>query len=463
MESYRIGDNRDILKSGMLISGTMSIESEVLEIIKPKQHEIERIFDAAKSLKNTVENYIRDNDLSATEVRFVGSFAKDTFLSDPDLDIFLMFPPGVPREILESEGLKAGEDILHGSRMYSEHPYTRGKFMGLDVDMVPCYILENTKKLQSSVDRTPFHTEYVLSHLKQEQKDDVRLLKKFMKGIAAYGAEPNTRGFSGYLCELLVIKYGSFRQVLKAASEWKEGTVIEIEGRGPVSVAPMTVYDPVDSRRNVASAVHLDTMSLFIVASRAYLQSPDMRFFFPVDRHVMTQEELRGKAEHHGSRLLTIVFERPNVIEDNLYSQLWKTQYALARKMNEFDFTVLRSVHEMDDREMRIVFELERDLLSKTFKHVGPPVGVPNADSFLKKWKSNEYGEPFIEDGDWNVIAERMYSTAKEMLSEEATIAGIGRELDPETMTIRDHEDTIKCTPADLLTELLDPRMSWEN
>ena len=452
-----------MLKHEMIISKMMSLESDVLDRIKPKPDEIERITASAKKLKETVEEYIEKNDLAATEVRFVGSFAKDTFLSDPDLDLFLMFPPNVPRDRLESDGLRAGEDILHGIRMYSEHPYIRGRFNGLDVDLVPCYHLENTKKLQSSVDRTPFHTIYVLSHLKPEQRDDVRLLKKFMKGIAAYGAEPNTRGFSGYLCELLIIKYGSFLDVIKAGASWKEGASIEIEGRGPVSVAPLTVYDPVDPRRNVASAVHLDTMSLFIVAARVYLQKPSEKFFFPIDRKAMTPSELEAKTEHHGSRLLTIIFRRPNVIEDNLYSQLWKTQYALTRKMDEFDFTVLRAVHEMDDKEMRIVFELERDMLSKTFKHVGPPIWVPNAEPFLKKWKDNEYGEPFIEDGDWNVIAERSYITAKEMLSEEAAIAGIGRELDPDTMIIRNHEDTLRDTPADILTELLDPKLSWEN
>ena len=447
----------------MMISKTMSLESEVLDRIKPKPDEIERITASAKKLKEMVEEYIEKNGLAATEVRFVGSFAKDTFLSDPDLDLFLMFPTNVSRDVLENDGLRAGEDLLHGIRMYSEHPYIRGKFDDLDIDLVPCYHLENTKKLQSSVDRTPFHTEYVQSKLNSEQKDNVRLLKKFMKGIAAYGAEPNTRGFSGYLCELLIIKYGSFLEAVKAGVNWKEGTSIEIEGRGPISVAPLTVYDPVDPRRNVASAVHLDTMSLFIVAARDYLQKPSEKFFFPVDRKAMTTSELRVRTEHHGSRLLTIVFKRPNVIEDNLYSQLWKTQYALTRKMDEFDFTVLRAVHEMDDDEMRIVFELERDVLSKTFKHVGPPVWVPNAESFLKKWKDNEYGEPFIEDGDWNVIAERSYTTAKEMICEEAAIAGIGRELDPDTMVIRDHEDTLKNTPLDILTELLDPKLSWEN
>lgn len=447
----------------MMISKTMSLESEVLDRIKPKPDEIERITASAKKLKEMVEEYIEKNGLAATEVRFVGSFAKDTFLSDPDLDLFLMFPTNVSRDVLENDGLRAGEDLLHGIRMYSEHPYIRGKFDDLDIDLVPCYHLENTKKLQSSVDRTPFHTEYVQSKLNSEQKDNVRLLKKFMKGIAAYGAEPNTRGFSGYLCELLIIKYGSFLEAVKAGVNWKEGTSIEIEGRGPISVAPLTVYDPVDPRRNVASAVHLDTMSLFIVAARDYLQKPSEKFFFPVDRKAMTTSELRVRTEHHGSRLLTIIFKRPNVIEDNLYSQLWKTQYALTRKMDEFDFTVLRAVHEMDDDEMRIVFELERDVLSKTFKHVGPPVWVPNAESFLKKWKDNEYGEPFIEDGDWNVIAERSYTTAKEMICEEAAIAGIGRELDPDTMVIRDHEDTLKNTPLDILTELLDPKLSWEN
>ncbi len=452
-----------MLKRGMPISKTMSLESEVLERIKPKQKEIDDIKASADKLKRKVEDYIKENNMSAAEVRYVGSFAKDTYLSDPDLDIFLLFPSDVTIEQLEDEGLRIGKDILGGKRLYAEHPYTRGRFEGHDIDMVPCYDLCDTKRLRTSVDRTPFHTEYVLSRLRPEQKDDVRLLKKFMKGIFVYGAEPNTRGFSGYLCELLVIRYGNFLDVINAAANWKEGITIEIEGRGPLSVAPLTVYDPVDSRRNAASAVHLDTLSLFIVASKAYLENPSERFFFPVEREAFSVPELRAKTEHHGSRLLTVIFERPDVIEENLYSQLWKTQYALTRKMDEFDFTVLRALHEMDDDEMRIVFEIERDLLSKTFKHGGPPVWVQNAEKFLDKWKDSPYGEPFIEDGDWNVISERSYTTAKKMISEEAAIAGIGRELDPNRMVIRNHEETLDMTPADILTELLDPKLSWEN
>jgi len=439
----------------------MSIESTVLERIIPTKDEMSRIFETAKKLKAAVCDYLSEHDIDI-EVQFVGSFAKGTFLSDPDLDLFLLFPEEVPRKELEAIGLQIGHDVLGGIRMYAEHPYTRGMYDGLNVDLVPSYNLTSTEQLRTAVDRTPFHTDYVMSHMTDEQKNEVRLLKKFMKGIDVYGAEPNTRGFSGYLCEILIMHYGNFLNVLENAKNWKEGTTLVIEKKGPPIIGPLIVYDPVDQRRNVASAVHIDTLSLFIVAAKAYLQSPSLKFFFPEERTPLPRTELERISERNGSRIITVVFERPDVIEDNLYSQLWKTRYALTRKLNDFDYNVLKSVHEMFDNTLEIVFELERDLLSKTYKHAGPPVWVKAADSFISKWKTNEYGPPFIEDGCWNVIAERMYFTAKEMLVDEAAISGIGREINPNTMKVRDHESSLNETDPRLLTMLMDPKRSWE-
>ena len=440
----------------------MDLESLVLERIRPKPDEVASIVDKAERLRAIVQAYLKDNGFDV-KVRFVGSYAKGTFLSNTDLDLFLLFPESVPRAELESTGLKIGDDILHGVRMYSEHPYVRGSFEGIDVDMVPSYELQCLDRLRTAVDRTPFHTDYIISRMSEDQKDQVRLLKAFMKGIGAYGAEPNTRGFSGYLCELLVLHYGSFIEVLKATEGWKDGTTIIVEGkRGPPMVSSLILYDPVDSKRNVSSSVHLDTMSLLIVAAKAYLARPSDRFFFPNDQVPMTKEELESEASTDGARILTVVFKRPNTIEENLYSQIWKTQYALARKLNDFDYNVLRAVHEIYDRTMEIAFELERDVLSKTHKHVGPPVWVKNSEVFLRKWKDNPYGMPFIEDGCWNVIAERMYFTAKEMLIDEVAIAGIGRELDPNTATIRDHESSLRETDPLLLTRLMHPMHPWE-
>ena len=439
----------------------MSIESTVLDRIKPTEAEVKKIEDTAARLKDTVCKYLSEHDLSV-DVRFVGSFAKGTFLSDPDLDLFLLFPEEVPRKELESIGLQVGSDVLGGVRMYAEHPYTRGVYGGLDVDLVPSYDISSTEKLRTAVDRTPFHTNYVLENMKDEQKDEVRLLKAFMKGIDVYGAEPNTRGFSGYLCELLIIRYGSFLDVLENVKDWKEGTTITLDKRGPPGIGALIVYDPVDQRRNVASAVHIDTLSLFIVAAKAYLQNPSQKFFFPEKRDPLPKEKLESLSERNGSRMVTVIFERPDTIEDNLYSQLWKTRYALTRKLNDFDYNVLRSVHEMYDDTLEIAFEIERDVLSKTYKHVGPPVWVKAAESFLSKWKDNEFGPPFIEEGCWNVIVERMYFTAKEMLTDEAAISGIGRELNPNTMKVRDHVSSLENTDRGLLTELMDSKRSWE-
>jgi tRNA nucleotidyltransferase (CCA-adding enzyme) len=440
----------------------MTLESEVLERIKPTAEEVASLTKAANDLKKRVEDYVKDHNIDV-EVRFVGSYAKGTYLSDPDIDLFLLFPESVSSKELESIGLTVGEAIIKGVRKFAAHPYTRGVYEGVDVDIVPSYSIETADKLKSAVDRTPFHTKYILENLREEQKDEVRLLKKFMKGIGIYGAEPDTRGFSGYLCELLVLHYGSFRKVLEAVSEWKEGMSITVDKKGPPIISPLVVYDPVDQRRNVASAVHIDTFATFIVASKAYLSSPSIKFFFPVERKPYSREELQKLTERNGSRIVTVVFERPNVVVDNLYSQLWKTRYALRRKLDEFDYHVLDSEHEMYENTLEIVFELERDVLSKTYRHIGPPVWVKAADSFLSKWKDNPYGRPFIEDGGWTVIAERMYWTAKEMLEDEAAVSGIGRDLDPNKMIIRDHETSLNETDPALLTMLMDPKSNWEN
>lgn len=438
----------------------MDLEEKVLGMIVPSPETVVSIQERADRLKRTVEDYIAAHGIEV-EARYAGSFSKGTFLSDPDLDLFLLFPPEVSSEDMKRVGLQAGEDILHGERMFSEHPYTRGRFEGIDVDMVPCFRIDSTEHLKSAVDRTPFHTRFIKSHLDAEGCNQVRLLKKFMKGIGTYGAEQDSRGFSGYLCELLVVRFGTFDGVLEAACGWRAGTTISVEGTGPAMTAPLVVYDPVDPKRNVASAVHVDTLSAFIVAAREYLREPRMEFFFPNARQAMSREAMAETAMNHGSRLVAVTFSRPDAIEDNLQSQLWKTQTALWKVLDRHGFEVIRAVHGMTDTEMTVVLELERDTLPRTRLHAGPPVWV-RSESFLEKWKGSPYGEPFIQDGTWAVVAPRQYTDAKAMLEAEAVRSGIGKELDPGSMRVMGHDEALSEADALLVTELLDPRMPWE-
>ena len=107
----------------------MSIESEVLNIIVPPEEECRKVTDTAKKLKSIVEKYLSERNIQA-EVKSVGSVAKGTFLDDPDLDMFILFPEDVPKKELERIGIQAGMDIINGEMMYAEHPYTTGFFEG---------------------------------------------------------------------------------------------------------------------------------------------------------------------------------------------------------------------------------------------------------------------------------------------------------------------------------------------
>ncbi len=440
----------------------MSIESDVLKRIKPSEEEKTEIKRKAYSLEILVKDYILTHGIDA-ETKYVGSVAKGTYLTNPDLDLFILYPEGKPKREMEQEVLRMGEELIEGKMAYADHPYSSGRFEGLDIDLVPCYHISDTLKLLTPVDRSPFHAEYIKSKVDERMCDEIRLMKQFMKGVGTYGAEPDTRGFSGYLCELITIYYGGFLDALIAASEWKDGVTIAMEKKGPIMKAPLVVYDPVDPKRNVASAVHVETFAEFIIACRAYLNSPKMEFFFPNARTPFSRERLGELVDGHGTRLIMVTFDDPKINTDNLHSQIWKTQYGLAKKLDSLSFNTLRAVHDTIDDKVTFIFELERDVLSRTCKRMGPPVWSKSCEPFFMKWKDNPYGRPFIEEGRWMVIGERLHCKASEMLYEEAAISGIGKDLEPDTMVVYDHDDVLATGDARLLTELLYPQHRWEN
>lgn len=438
-----------------------SVERSVLERIIPTPETERELAEKAARLKTTVLEYVASHGITA-EVRFAGSYSKGTYLSNPDFDLFIMFPEEISKKDMERIGLQAGDDILHGERIFSDHPYTRGFFEGVEVDMVPCFHLDSTEHLRTAVDRTPFHTAYVMSRIDDDGRNQIRLLKKFMKGIGTYGAEQDSRGFSGYLCELLVIAYGSFRGVLEGCQKWKEGFNIVIEEKGPRFKEALVVYDPVDPRRNVASAVHLDTMARFMVAAKSYLDDPRDVFFFPVEGAAPDRESLRAECERRGTKLVSVALRRPDVIEDTLHSQLWRTQIAITRLLERNSFHVMRAAHLMTGDSLTVVFELDTDMLPPVVKHQGPPVWVSSSENFLRRWKGLTHGEPFIEDGKWTVVIDRRYREAKKCLDGEREYAGVGRSLDFRTMVVMDHDETLENVDTALLNETLGPGFSWD-
>ncbi len=440
----------------------MSLEEQVLKRIKPTPEEEERILSIADELLERSSSIISEMSIDADPI-IVGSVAKGTFLKNPDIDIFIRFPPETPREELEKKGIDIGKRLIpDGRENYAEHPYIHGTYKGFEVDAVPCYRIEDGSKKMSAVDRTPFHTEYIKSHIEESQKDEVLLLKRFMKGIDVYGAEAEIEGFSGYLTELLILYYGSFGAILEGSKEWKRGTRLFFSQDSPKKFdEPLVFVDPVDPKRNVASALSADSMALFIYAASEYLKNPDIRFFFPNKRRPENSENLIKEVEKKGTYLIALEMERPDLVPDVLFPQIKKARRTIAQRLNDMGFTVFNSAYRAMAENIVFVFELEVSALPSVKNHYGPPVWNEQSENFLKKWE----GYPLrIEAGRWVVQVPREYRYAGDYLEKLIPESNMGKDLNEaikEGYEIMEAEELTKKYP-EILTELLFSAFPWE-
>lgn len=440
----------------------MSIEKHVLERISPDPEYRERLEELVQSLLEKVRSEASAMGLDV-EVMLVGSVAKNTYTISPDIDVFTLFSPEVPRDRLESEGLELGRRVIDGQEKYAEHPYIHGEFKGLRVDIVPSYKIEDTSSLKSAVDRTPFHLEYVLKNLKPEQRDQVRLLKQFMKGVGVYGAEAKVEGFPGYLTELLIMKYGTFRSVIENASSWTHGTTLWLEGKGRSKFQdPLIFYDPVDLKRNVASALTVDRFALFIQACKEFSYEERLEFFFPREREPLPMSMMIEMIAERGTSVVIVSFDRPGILDDNLYPQIRRTHEGLLNLLMGEDFVVVDSAFHPGER-ISFVFELQEDVLPRCRKHVGPPVWIEHSQRFLEKWGKAGMSRPFIEKGRWNVLVEREFTNAVDLLIEKVESTALGSEFKRMIgYGVIGGDEAFESGNEPVLSSLLDKRMNWE-
>ena len=96
----------------------MDTEKEVLARIVPSPGECAAIVETAEELRRMTQDYFAARGIDVS-VRYVGSVAKGTYLRDPDVDLFVMFPESVPKEDMERIGIEAGVDLISGRMMYA--------------------------------------------------------------------------------------------------------------------------------------------------------------------------------------------------------------------------------------------------------------------------------------------------------------------------------------------------------
>jgi tRNA nucleotidyltransferase (CCA-adding enzyme) len=358
-----------------------SVTSQALRYLQPSAIENEKLTRIAHKVMELVRNYPSP---PITDVVSGGSFAKGTWIKgDADLDVFVKIDPSVDKVEFERLGMAIGLQSLkkYKTRLrYSEHPYVEAFIKGVRVNIVPCYDVE-WGKWKSSADRSPFHTEYINSHLDAHMKQEVRLLKRFLKTVGIYGAQIAKGGLSGYVTEILILKYGTFVSTLQSIADISSArqvvSVSELDNDVLKTFeSNIVIIDPVDPRRNLGTAISPESLGKFILASRAFIQRPSLNFFG-------IGENRKPRNVRLDSNLLIIEFKYEPRSPDIIWGQLKKTLNSISKQLQLSQFDVIRSTCTTDEKGFAaLVFLLRSITLPSYTERIGP-------DVFRKKESAN--------------------------------------------------------------------------
>jgi tRNA nucleotidyltransferase (CCA-adding enzyme) len=417
---------------------TEALTQRILKKITPGPEERSKVQAITRTLEQKVEAVCKEEGVLAV-VRVEGSVAKDTWLSENlDIDIFMRLPTSIPRKNLGDVGLKIAKKAAAGYvqlERFAEHPYLEIEVEGYHADIVPCYDAK-PGEWQSATDRTPYHTDYIKKHLSQNLLGEVRLLKKFMQGIGVYGAEIKVGGFSGYLSELLIMKYCSFASTVEAFANYNQRLIVDIENyyaerQNELALLfpePIVIVDPVDKGRNVASAVQTQKLYDFIGASRAFLEAPNEEFFYPPTVHALPPDIVESHLAGQNSTHMYVVIGELTAVPDVLWGQLYRSKRALRKLLEINDFGILRDAVWSNEKSLSVfAFELEQHTVPNVKKHLGPPIERKDeCQKFLSKYIGDKrvLSGPFIENGRWVVELPRKYTDVATLLREKTSDGG---------------------------------------
>ena len=393
------------------------ILAQARKLVEPSPAEAKSFESIATHVLKAVRRAAKRTDLNL-KITLGGSFAKGTWLKGAgDIDIFVEFPIDIDKNGLETLGVNIGKEALRGFNprlRYSEHPYVEASVNGSRVNVVACYRVSKGR-WKSSADRSPYHTKLVIREFDDSMRREARLLKRFMKTIGVYGAEVKIQGFSGYVCEVLILRYKTLSSVLRAASEFQNGQLVNgndvSEGNKAPHESTLVILDPVDPRRNLGAAISTQNVSKSILAARAFMKHPNIEFF----RNAKKKSDVTKSLAKH---LVSVQFRHKERAVDILWGQLRRSVTHLQTQMRRVGFNVLRSTAASDeDENSAFIFLVEEQRLSNKTVRVGPTVfRKDDLESFLTK---NVYGAELVwlgEDSKAHVLMNRGTTTVKKLL-----------------------------------------------
>ncbi len=357
------------------------IFEKIARQVSPSEVELKKEKKFAARLISKLESKLPKN----ARVSFVGSAARDTGLKgDRDIDLFVAFPRNLKEAQIVKTTFTATKKAIKAKWVmhYAEHPYLQTTIGCFKVEVIPCFKVEPHSGIKSAVDRSPLHMDYLQKKLTQRQRRDVRVLKKLLKTHGIYGAEVEVAGFSGLVCEQLILKYSCLENLLREAAKWIPPIIIDVEKIWNIENkqvhkellkkfnGKLILIDVIDRNRNAAAAISPKCLAKFILLAGAFNKKQHVSFF-KQKKKKHSFAKVNKALKKRGTTFILIEFKKPNIIEDILYPQLKKSERSVTRELEKSGFEILGSCENFEKAQLLI--EVVVAELPKVKKVIGPP------------------------------------------------------------------------------------------
>jgi tRNA CCA-adding enzyme len=421
---------------------------EVLKKITPSKEETAHFLQVESDLIKIIQESKIPNNIQIRYIEAQGSTGiKQTSLRDAaDIDLFI----GIDQKIIFDQGFHSKTKTREFLRIlfkrfvqewliptlkqyqfdevklsYAEHPYVSAKYQGIDLDLVVCFDLSAEYLAKSgpitSVDRTPHHSRFIRDTLSTEQRDDVRLLKHFLKCHHCYGDKSpvGKSGFIGYSAELLIAYFGSIDALFKNFKTLSIEPISIYHKNRKLSTNAnnlsfqefrkefypndfLVILDPTDIKRNVGSSI--SERAYWCIESKIteFLQNPLISYFeresLPKINEMPLMNEERKKyyyAEYHRAQE-----DHYTKFRDKLYSFLDFICRDAAKELTldpRFEDVIGELLFDADEGKYCIAFQVEQPELAHDYLRKGPKVGdEPHYSKFAAKYPNHFEKDGFL-------------------------------------------------------------------
>ncbi len=402
------------------------IEKQVIEVIQVQWERHEEIREVLSILKEKILLDLTSLGFKG-RVEVQGSFIRKTYLGEDEVYDLLLILPQAERakvhQILDSLVKRLKKDRIRNSLL--EVKKQTGKIPHLRIiagdEVVNLFVgfeVSQGEKQISIFDSIPMHTQYLLTHMQEQDRNEVLLLKKFMKTVGVYRNEIGAVGFNGYLCELLIVFYGSFWEAIIGISSWKPRTIIDIK-RKKVQIEdvdsltsemlsryyPLYVQDPLNPKDNVAADVSMLQFMSLIAAANTYMFEPTLHFFEDLVCEIPPFDTLVRKIISTGRETLILILKRKFQEAEICWQKTLSIKSAFASEIFSNNYILERSHAFVSDDYYGLMISLMNADPQLSLRKDGPEITSKDSLKFLKHYSKHidVVAGPFIDNERWAV------------------------------------------------------------